>query len=328
VACALFVLSPASSHAEEGRRILVLLENTRTALLPRLGAELASSGFAVDVVSPPSFPLSRQGMEQLARQERASLALVMMEAGAGIELWVLDATTGKSTFREVILSLYDPRDAPDVIAIRVVETFRATLIDLEHAQPAFEADQKPGPVVETPIGVRSPSRFTLAVGGGGAYSTGGVGIMAHLNGSFAWAATPRFSFALDGALTPATTKLRGPEGEADIGWYLAGLSMRFTATDPGALVRLQSGVGAWFAVMHLDGHAAATYSSTPSQFMSVIPHLDLGLRVALTSRLGIAANLSGGASIPGTSIRFADRQVATWGRPLWLAGVAVEAPLD
>jgi small ligand-binding sensory domain FIST len=104
--------------------------------------------------------------------------------------------------------------------------------------------------------------------------------------------------------------------------------MRFTATDPEALVRLRSGVGAWVAVMHLDGHAAATYASTPSQFVSVIPHLDLGLRVALTSRLGLAANLSGGASIPGTSIRFADRQVATWGRPLWLVGVAVEAPLD
>jgi hypothetical protein len=328
VACAILFLLPAPVHAQDRRRILVMLENTRAALLPRLGAELASSGFGVDVVTPSAFPLSRQEMEQLGRQEHASLALVMMEAGAGIELWVLDPATGKSTFREVILSLYDPRDAPDVIAIRVVETFRATLIDLERAQPAPEAEPKPELVVEAPATTRSPPRFTLAVGAGGAYSWGGVGIMPELNGSVAWTATPRFSFALDGALTAATTKLRGPEGEADIGWYLAGLSMRFTATNPDAIVRLRSGVGAWVAVMHLDGHAAATYVSTPSTFVSAIPHLDLGLRVALTSRLGLAANLSGGASIPGTSIRFADRQIATWGRPLWLAGVAVEAPLD
>jgi hypothetical protein len=268
-------------------------------------------------------------MEQLARQEHTELGLVMMEAGAGVEFWVFDPSTGKSTFREVILSLYDPHDAPEVIAFRVVETFRATLLDLEHAPPrAPEPEPKAvAPEVEPPA-TQKPERFTLALGGGGAYSSGGVGAAAHLDTSLAWAATSHFSFAADAVLTPAATKLRGQEGEASVSWYLAGLSLRLQPTVPGSLVRFRSGAGVWLAVMNLGGQAAATYASTPSQFVAAIPHLDLGLRLGMTDRLGLAFGVSGGVSAPGASIRFANRQVATWGRPLGLASLALEVPLD
>jgi hypothetical protein len=265
-------------------------------------------------------------MEQLAKQEHTELGLVMMEAGAGVELWVLDPSTGKSTFREVILSLYDPHDAPEVIALRVMETFRATLLDLEHAPPR---PPEPKAVVEVePAATPKPERFTLALGGGGAYSTGGLGAAAHLDTSLAWAANPQFSLVADAMLTPAATKLHGPEGEATVNWYLAGLSLRFHATGPGSLLRFRSGAGVWLAVMSLGGQAAATYVSTPSQFTAAIPHLDLGLRLGVTNRLGLAFGVSGGVSAPGASIRFANRQVATWGRPLWLASLSLEVPLD
>jgi hypothetical protein len=307
---------------------LVLLEQSRSTLLPRLSAELASSGFGVAVATPSAFPPSRQEMEQLARQEHTELGLVMMEAGAGVELWVLDPSTGKSTFREVILSLYDPHDAPEVIALRVMETFRATLLDLEHAPPRPPEPEPKAVVQVEPAATPKPERFTLALGGGGAYSSGGVGAAAHLDASLAWAANPHFSLVVDALLTPAATKLHGPEGEATVSLYMAGFSLRFHATGPGSLVRFRSGAGVWLAVMNLGGQAAATYVNTPSQFVSAIPHLDLGLRLGVTDRLGLALGASGGVSAPGASIRFANRQVATWGRPLWLATLALEVPLD
>ena len=48
-----------------------------------------------------------------------------------MEIWVVDRITAKTVFREVILGLYDSREAPEVIAIRVVETLRATLMEDE-----------------------------------------------------------------------------------------------------------------------------------------------------------------------------------------------------
>jgi hypothetical protein len=166
------------------------------------------------------------------------------------------------------------------------------------------------------------------LGGGGAYSSGGVGAIALLDLSFTWALSSRFSAALDGALTPARTKLRGPEGEANVAWYLAGASLRFCATNPMAPIRFHSGFGAWVAVMSLSGQASTPFVNTRAELVSVIPHIDLGLRFSLTPRLGLGLGLSGGVSAPAASIRFADRQVATWGRPLWLGSLALETPLD
>ena len=55
-----------------------------------------------------------------------------------MEIWVVDRITAKTVFREVILGLYDPREAPEVIAIRVVETLRATLMEVEHPRATVD----------------------------------------------------------------------------------------------------------------------------------------------------------------------------------------------
>jgi len=330
MACLAFLfLSPAQSRADDRHKILVLLEQTKPAFLARLLAELGSSGFDVAVVTPSAFPPGRPEIEQLAQREGASVELLLIEAGAGLEIWVVDPQTGKTTFREVILGLYGPREAPEVIAIRVVETLRATLMELEHPRASAPPIplRPPPPEIDTTTHGR-PTHFTIGVGGGGAYSAGGVGAMGHLDLSLAWTVRSRFSVALDGALTPARTKLRGPEGEASVAWYLAGVSFGFWASEPTAPVRFRSSAGAWLAVMSLTGQAVNPYVNNRAEFVSVIPHLDAGLRFSLTPRLGLGAGLSIGISAPAASIQFAGREVATWGRPLWLGNLMLESVLD
>ncbi len=305
----------------------MLLEQTKPAFLTRLRAELGSSGFGVAVATPSTFPPERPEIEQLAQQEGASVGLLLLEAGAGLEIWVIDPSTGKSTFREVILGFYQPHEAPEVIAIRVVETLRVTLMDVEHPHArAPETSWHPAPEVVLPTSAR-PARFTLGVGGGGADSSGGLGATGLVGMSLTWAAASPFSVSLDGALTPARTRLRGSEGDASVGLYLAGVSVGFSAA-PNAPVRFRSGAGAWLAVMNIAGQAAASYVNTQAGFVSVVPHLDLGARFSLTPRLGLGLGLSGGVSAPGVSIRFAGREVATWGRPLWLGSLVLESALD
>lgn len=305
----------------------MLTEPSRPAFLPRVLAELGSSGFDVGLVTPPTFPPDRAEIEQLARQEGATVELVLVDAGAGLEIWIVDPATGTTAFREVILGLYESHEAPEVVATRVAETLRATLMEFAspHAgAPPIRVDL-PATVSSTP---RAPPHFTMAVGGGGAYSEGGIGVMAHLDLSFAYRFGSGFSVALDGALTPARATLRGPEGQASIAWYVAGVSLGFSPGNPAAPVRVRSSVGAWLGWMSLAGQAVAPYVDTPTEFVSVIPHLDEGLHVSLTPTLGLAAGVSIGVSAPGASIRFAGREVATWGRPLWLGSLALEAALD
>ncbi len=308
--------------------MLVLTAENRPAFLPRLLAELGSSGFDVALVTVPTFPPARSEIERLAQQEGTTVELLLVDAGAGLEIWIVDPATGTTTFREVILGLYESHEAPEVIATRVAETLRATL--MEFANP--HASAPPIRLGRLPATGSSPPRaaphWTMAVGGGGAYSAGGLAMMELLELSFAYEFGSRFRVALDGALTPTRTTLRGSEGQASIAWYVAGVSLGFSPGNPAAPVRFRSSAGAWLGSMSLAGQAVAPYVNTPTEFVSVIPHLDEGLHFSLTPTLGLVAGVSIGVSAPGASIRFAGREVATWGRPLWIGSLALEAALD
>jgi hypothetical protein len=308
--------------------MVVLVEPNRPAFLPRLLAELGSSGFDVTVITPSTLPPSRSEMEQLSQREGATVELSLMEGGGALEIWIVDASTGKATFREVILGSYEHGEAPELVAIRLVETLRATLMDF--ASPSNVAAHIPlhrAPEIGSSTRA-GPARFMMAVGGGGAYSVGGIGAMEYLDLSLGWRIGSRFNLAVDGALTPTRTNLQGPEGQANVAWYRSGVSLGFCASDPAAPIRFRSGAGVWLSVMSLAGQAAAPYVNTSTDFVSVIPHLDAGLHFSLTPNLGLAASLSMGVSAPEASVRFAGREVATWGRPLWLGGLALESALD
>ena len=172
------------------------------------------------------------------------------------------------------------------------------------------------------------ARYTLAVGGGGAFSPGGVGATGHLDLALRFTVVPRLSIALDGAFTPVRTKLRGPEGDANVAWYVAGVSFGFCASDPAAPVRFRSGAGVWLGWLNVSGQAAPPYVNTHADVVSIIPHLDAGLSFSLTRVVSISTGVSLGISAPPASIRFAGREVATWGRPLWMGGLALESALN
>ena len=138
----------------------------------------------------------------------------------------------------------------------------------------------------------------------------------------------RLSLALDGALTPVDTRLRGPEGDARINWYLTGVSASFSATNPDAPLQLRSGAGVWLACLAALGQADVPLESRHTLSISAIPHLDLGVRWSLTRRLGLGLDTSAGFSAPGARLDFAGREAATWGRPLWLGGLTLETALD
>jgi hypothetical protein len=163
---------------------------------------------------------------------------------------------------------------------------------------------------------------------GAGYSAGGVGWTDHLGASLVWRPTRRLGVALDLAMTPLASRVSGPEGEATLGLYLAGISFGHSLLDPSAAVRLRSGAGVWLGVMTMSGDAGAGYVSQHATVIAALPHADLALEVPLSPRLAFGAQGSLGTSTPGVAIQFAGRRTATWGRPFGLGVLFLEASLD
>jgi hypothetical protein len=318
------VLTPLAAFGAEHPKIMVMFEQTSPPFLPRVRAELTASGFPIVVTKPPSFPPNRQEVEVLARQEGATVALSLIEAGGGVEVWVLDPTS-KTMFREVLLGLYDPHENPDVIALRLVETLRATLMEVERTHPVVLPVEPPQQEID--LSPRPP-RFALAMGGGVAYSPGGFGATGHVAMSFQWWVTPRWTLSVDGLATPEPAKLRGPEGVASVAWYAAGIAGAVYLTDPAAAIRLRAGAGVWLGIMSISGVTASPYFTRRVETISAIPHLDVAPQLALSSRLSLGLAASLGVQAPSTGVQFAQRRVADWGRPVVLGAVTLGSTLD
>jgi hypothetical protein len=311
----------------QSRRVLVLLSAKPPEFWPRLNAELEASGFAAQTADVSAEPLEPSHIEVLAARARVNIGLSPLESGRGLQIWLVDPVSHRLAFREVILGLYAPSDSPDVIAVRMVETLRATLMDLQKERRVV-AEPPPLPPSPAPIAEPHRSRFTLGLGGAGVVSPGGLGAIGLVQASLAGALGSRFSLVLDSALTPVATRFRRAEGGASLSWYLAGVALRFGVTEPTARLSLRSSAGVWVAHLSSRGQAAPGFSDAQSSSTSAVPHVDLGLRWLLTQRLGLGTDAAVGFSAPGVDIAFGGRQVASWGRPLWLGRLQLEAFLD
>jgi hypothetical protein len=319
-------LQAAPAKGDARPQIIALLEHADAPFLPRLRAELASAGFGIVVVTPPSWPPNRHDIERLARQQGAIAGLSLVDAGAAVEIWVVDRVTSKTVFRDVIWGSEDDRRSGDLIAIRVVETLRATLMEVE--QPRSSPGEVAPPPEITVLLERAPSRFAVSLGGGGGYSKGGIGATGHIGLALSWAPHPRYRLGIGGFMTPGRVKVGGPEGQASIGLFLVGPSLAVYLNHPTAPVRLSVGAGGWLSVMTMSGEAVSPYVNTSDRIVSFVPHLDLGVRISLTKRVGLGAGISGGASLPGAEVQFAGRAVANWGRPFALGILTLESYLD
>ena len=314
----------------EARPVVVILPSDPPEFWPAFEAELLASGFSPQVEYGATFPLDFESMEHASTRRNVWVGLALLPIGSGLEMWSVDRVSLQVSFRQAWYGLYREADPPEVVAVRLVELVRGTLIELDRrnekqSPPSIEGI---GPVVLRPEHPQTPPRFFLGVGGGYAFSARHVPALSFVDLSFVWSFSHRFSWVAEGGLSPVVAHLRQPEGEASIDWYRIGTALRFSVTDPNSAFQLRSGAGASLCIFSTRGSAAQDYSDRRTSVTTLIPYVDLGMRQSLTSRIGVAANASAGVSLPGVSIAFAGRQVATWGRPLWLGRLMLETSLD
>ena len=239
----------------------------------------------------------------------------------------------------------------ETFAVSIVELIRARLVELERRQPTPEATARapalppsappaasaPSPnMPPAPTHERLPTRappprsdahepmLWLSTGGAGLLARGGLGASGGVSLGFGVEPSERL-WASAFALLPLLENVaRGPEGSADIlvYGYAAKLGYRFAALGDGWF--LEAGPGAGLVVLDVDADAVAPGVGHKDTLRAGIFFVHAGLSGNVTPWLALRASVAGGTSAPRPVLRFAGRDVATFGHALTLATLDAE----
>lgn len=324
--------------AQVDREIMVVLlrpvptEPLLAESIVRIKSELLAGGFEVTVADTPSNELvpDARTLKQLAARTQppsATLAIFGDLAQGTAELWVADRITGRSVIRRVQVETSSDRPISEVLAIRVQELLRATLVEVsvEEARPQPLEPAPPVVVAKQPASEVKPIlpwQFGLEAGGSVFGGAGGFGT--------AEAPVLRLRFAIDetfwlrlGALGFGTQ----PRLVAD--YASATLSQTLVLLEGSARFRTRARVQPLLSV-GMGSERVAVDTSTHSPYRG---HqnarwyfaADVGAGLALRLAAHWEAQLEGHMWIaaPRPEVRFLGNTFAQAGLPTFLATLTV-----
>jgi hypothetical protein len=325
---AIALAAPLRAHAADGagRRVL-LVEQGRDPFLERVGAELAAIGFVLVRADTPD-PL-----EVAARSASAAVAIRVLPSRQGVEVWMADATSGRSLLRQVIIDERPGGPDRDLIALQTAELLRTSLLGEKpaHEQPA-PAPAAPQPAASTGNTPREPvasdgpddadrTDTALQLGFGTLYGIGGASPSAELSASLQHFFSRSVGFGLDFALPLVQGSLDGIEGSSTISATLADAFLLLRLAPDSHTWFANAGAGGAFLLVHYDGetedplHANQGSHATAAAFLRG----DLGLAPTHWFQLGL--RLLAGSSFERIRVQFAGNHAGNYG-PLLLAGFA------
>ena len=307
LALSVAIASPATAFAD-GRpalRVLLVVDRTNDPLMARIQAEIVALGMIV-VAGGASGPL-----ETSAREQRAVAAVRVLPSRKGVEVWMADATTGRTLTRQLV---EDERpEGPDhtLVAMQTAEILRTGLFP-KAEQPALAAPATPPPT--TPARSPEPEETRIQAGIGGLYSLGGVdtALQAWLSLQRRWRRGLGVAFTLSGPILRGS--LSGPEGRSLVGAYLAGVELCSSFLKDDSRWFLAGGLGGGIVDLRAEGRSSTQpLEKASSSALTGVGYarVEGGLRLSTWARLGIVG--SAGTTFAPVTIHFADNQAGTWG---------------
>jgi hypothetical protein len=337
IACA--ALAAGASRAEDARADPAHQEAASTIAVVcapgdrfglRIVAELESLGFRAEVLDPSAEPASRASLKASARQAGAIAAIRAVPSERGVEVWIADRVTGKTVLRDMVNDGGTPdRDA--ALALRVVELLRASL--LEVTLPAPSRGEVPAtPEIREKIGVpeqkalapSSPPALRFSLAPGLLLSPGGFGASASLDLGIDWMPSEHAGVIALAAIPLTSARIEGTQGSVDLTVLLAGGGARFLFTTRESLWGPTMDLGVMAVSLRSAGTASAGFVASAPSAVTAAPFARLGLSFELTRSFRLRADVLAGVVAQGVSIRFAQHEIATWGKPLVLTSVGVD----
>jgi hypothetical protein len=293
------------------RRVLIVVDAAGDALLNRVVEEISAIPEVEIVMRPPVATLDED-----ARSEHAKAAIRKLASGMGVEVWMADATTGRSLIRQIIID--ESREGPDqsLVALQAAELLRTSLfLAREATRPAATPPPSPLPVVLAAPAPRA-HRNALLAGVGPLYSRGGVSPALQVWLSYERLWSRGVGLALDLSAPLARGTIAGTEGSAELGAVMAGggLLARWRS-DRGHLTAAASIGGAFAAVLVTGRPVPSLVGESTSAYTGLAyVRLDGAWNPAQWLGLGVAGMV--GTTTSRVRVQFADRNAGEWGMPL------------
>jgi hypothetical protein len=303
-------------------RVLLLADSPGDPFINRIKSEVVSLG--LDVVPGPS----QGSIETRARAAHAVAAIRILPSRNGVEVWMADASSGRSLLRQVIVDETPGGPNQDVVALQTAELLRTGLF----AEPAAAA---PPPSAPPLVIVQNASPPSLAESGlrSGVevlYSAGGAGPAWQAWFSFQHIWTRHLGIAVDVSAPFQRGTMSGPEGTADVGAIIVGAEAlaRFKAARDRLF--LTAGLGAGAVSLLTKGHPSSVGSSqletTSSTAYTGLGYARIALGAKVSNWLGLGVSGLAGTTVARVQIRFGGNDAGAWGVPV--LGAALFAQVD
>lgn len=290
-----------------------------------LRAELTLIGLEVEVVQSNATTEAEQRAElvQVAREKKAvaSLRIQRVEGSSdGVDLWVADRITSKTTTRRLSLENTSTSDAVTIIAVRAVETLRASLLELRmvdrsklETEPSEEIDEIVGSTaLEEPV-----RGGFLGIGVGAAIigSPGGVGPRGGFDLMLSWLPLPPLDLEINAQLSPLGARVATENGKSTFDYGLF-RGWAYWQILPDGWVHPFVGIGGGVLVAWAEGSTAGEGLS--SEDLTWCGYLGAAARIGfdITDHFQISAGAKVGALVPEIQIRRNEHELARFGRPI------------
>jgi hypothetical protein len=296
--------------------------------LVRIGGELASVGFATEVVDAPADGQESPGLLEMVATKFAADAVIALVGDAAldsVEVWVVDKVTGKAVVRTVPFEK-TAEHGPERLAIRALELLRSSFLELDLASQDLQGRAAPPAVVHFVDMQRrvAPERFSVEVGGTALMSVDGVGPAFLPLAILGWALGSELVLraSVAGLGTRPTVENQTGSAQVSQGYGLLGGYLRFRATE-----RVQPFVALSAGALHVavDGRPNGAYRARSAAQWSLLLDGAVGASVRLRDRFYLSVALEVQVAEPYVAIRFADVVVAKAGRPNVLLTTTVGA---
>jgi hypothetical protein len=304
-------------------RVLLLVDSPGDPFMDRIKSEVVSLGLEV-VTRPPQGPI-----EARARAEHAVAAIRILASRNGVEVWMADATSGRSLLRQVIVDETPGGPNQDVVALQTAELLRTGLF--QEPPPAATGRISSPPVIAQSAPPPPPSRESgLRSGVELLYSAGGASPAWQAWVSFQHLWNDHLGIALDVSAPFRRGSMSGPEGTADVGAIIIGVEALARFLSQRGRLFLTTGLGAGSVSLLTKGHpspeGSSQIESNASTAYTVLAYARVNLGVKVSPWMGLGLSGLAGTTIARVQIRFGGNDAGDWGVPL--LGAAVFAQID
>jgi hypothetical protein len=311
------------ARPSEHRRVLLLVESPGDPFMDRIKAEVVSLG--LDVVARAALG----PIEARARAEHAVAAIRILPSRSGVEVWMADATSGRSLLRQVIVDETPGGPNQDVVALQTAELLRTGLFPVPPPGGTHSVPSPPVIVVQS-APARSDHESALRTGVELLYGAGGAGPAWQAWFSFQHLWSRHLGIAFDVSAPVRRGTMSGPEGTADLGAIVVGVEMLARFMSERGRLFLITGLGAGSASLLTTGHPSPEGSvqleSNSSTAYTALGYARITLGWKLSSWLGLGMSGLVGTTVARVHIRFGGNDAGDWGVPL--LGAALFAQVD